>query len=78
MSLYVERDSGDNQMKSVFKKSTAIAVGVLSAGTAMAHPGEHGADGFLATIAHLLGEHGYLLLLLLAVAVFAWRHLQNG
>ena len=64
-------------MKSVLKKSTAIAAGVLSAGTAMAHPGEHGADGFWATIAHLLGEHGYLLLLLLAVAAFAWRRRQS-
>ena len=64
-------------MKSVLKKSTAIAAGVLTAGAAMAHPGEHGADGLLATVVHLLGDHAYLLLLLLAVAVFTWRRVQN-
>ena len=77
MSPYAERDSGGNLMKSVLKKSAAILAGVLAAGTALAHPGEHGADGFWATMVHLLGEHGYLLLPLLAVAVFTWRRLQS-
>jgi len=78
MSRCAERDLGDNAMKSVLKKSAAITAGLLSTGAALAHPGAHGDDGFMATIAHLLGEHGYLLMLLLAVAVLTWRRAQRN
>ncbi|OOZ35989.1 hypothetical protein [Solemya velesiana gill symbiont] len=35
--------------------------GLLASGSAMAHVGAHGGEGFLAGVLHMLGDHGYLL-----------------
>ena len=58
-------------MNSRINKSVLTAFGVLAAGAVRAHTGTHGGEGFLAGIAHLLGEHGYLVLIL-AIVGAAW------
>ena len=51
-------------MKAFFQQS--IVIGSLAGSTAaLAHAGDHAAEGILALLAHLLGEHGYLAVLLL-------------
>jgi len=60
-------------MKNFVKKALVSVVGLFGVGIVHAHPGVHGADGMLSDTAHLLGEHGYLLILLLGIAVIAMR-----
>jgi hypothetical protein len=51
-------------MKAFFQQS--IVIGSLAGSTAaLAHAGDHTPGGFLALVAHLLGEHGYLAVVLL-------------
>ncbi len=60
-------------MKNGLNKSFSTFVALLMTGVVYAHPGAHGSEGLLSGIAHLVGEHGYLLLLLLGVAALATR-----
>jgi hypothetical protein len=50
-------------MKAFFQQS--IVIGSLAGSTtAFAHAGDHATGGILALVAHLLGEHGYLVVAL--------------
>ena len=60
-------------MKSFLKKLFLSIAGMLVVAAAQAHPGSHTSEGVLSGIAHLLGEHGYLLMLLLGVGVILMR-----
>ena len=51
-------------MKKLFEKSVLFTVVLTGSGAVLAHPGAHGAEGFLAGVGHLLGEHGYLAVIL--------------
>jgi hypothetical protein len=64
-------------MKSILIKPLLLLSTALAGGNALAHPGEHGVEGLLATLAHLLGEHGYLPMLLLAAGLIAWRRARR-
>ncbi len=58
-------------MQNLLNKTATFAAGLLTIGAVHAHPGPHGADGMLSGIVHLLGEHGYLLILVLCVGAIA-------
>jgi len=58
-------------MQNLLNKTAAFVAGLLTVGAVYAHPGPHGADGVLSGIAHLLGEHGYLLILVLGIGAIA-------
>jgi len=60
-------------MKNLLNNAAASAAGLLTVGAAHAHPGSHGTDGMLSAIAHMLGEHGYLLILLLGIGAIVMR-----
>ena len=50
--------------------------GLLLSGSAMAHVGSHGSEGVMATLMHMLADHGYLLAIV--AAVFGIRHLLRN
>ena len=54
-------------MKHFLNKSALTAAGLLATAVVHAHSGPHGGEGTLAGIVHMLGEHGYLLALLLGI-----------
>ena len=60
-------------MKYILNKSALTAAGLLGTGVIHAHPGPHGGEGLLTGIVHMLGEHGYLLALLLGIGVLVMR-----
>jgi len=60
-------------MKDLLKKSVLTAAGLLATGIVHAHPGAHGGEGVLTGIVHMLGEHGYLLALLLGIGALVMR-----
>ena len=60
-------------MKNMMKKAAVSMACLLTVGVVHAHPGSHGSDGIFAGVAHLLGEHGYLLVLLLGIGAIVMR-----
>ena len=52
------------------------AASLLLSGSAMAHVGHHGGEGVMATVLHMLADHGYLLAIV--AAVFGIRHLLRN
>lgn len=63
------------------RSSQAIVAGILAlaaAGASHAHPGVHGADGAMATLVHLLSQHGWLPLLLTGAVLLAWRRRRTA
>ena len=60
-------------MKNFVKKAVVSVAGLLTLGGAHAHPGLHGTDGVWSGIVHMLGEHGYLLILLLGIGAIVMR-----
>ena len=54
-------------MSNRINKILLALAGAMAAGTAQAHHGDHGGEEFVAGVLHLLGEHGYLVLILAIV-----------
>ncbi len=54
-------------MSNRINKTLMAVVGLLATGAVQAHHGAHGSEDFLAGVVHLLGEHGYIVLLLAIV-----------
>lgn len=60
-------------MRKMLKYSMVAATGLLPAAIAQAHPGAHVTEGISSGLVHLLGEHGYLPILLLGIIAMIKR-----